>query len=102
MFWKGVMDMDERLPLVCKNKPSFIVDSESDQESIAGGQCTAGWPECKEEGCGKPIMCGPGGGGCDSFHRLGECVNYGHVYVTLWIYRLGILFYRIYNTCEVL
>lgn len=26
-------------------------------------------------------MCGPDGKGCESFHKLGECVNYGGVCV---------------------
>lgn len=37
---------------------------------VVGGQCTAGWSECREENCGKSIMCGPDGKGCESFHRL--------------------------------
>jgi len=49
------MDMDERLPLVCKNKLSFSVDLATDSESVVGGQCTAGWPEWKEENCAGPL-----------------------------------------------
>lgn len=35
--------------------------------------------------CGKPIMCGSVGKGCESFHRLEECVNYGDVCVILCV-----------------
>lgn len=34
MVWKGVMDMDERLPLVCKNKLSFSGDLAADAKSV--------------------------------------------------------------------
>lgn len=36
-------------------------------------------------------MCGPGGKGCESFHKLGECVNYGDR-MSFYVYRLGVLF----------
>lgn len=34
MVWKGVMDMDECLPLVCENKLSFRVDLAADSNSV--------------------------------------------------------------------
>lgn len=34
--WKGVMDMDECLPLVCENKLSFSVDLAADSKSVYG------------------------------------------------------------------
>lgn len=36
------MDMDECLPLVCKNKLSVSVDLATDSKSVVGGQSTAG------------------------------------------------------------
>lgn len=69
MVWKGVMDIDECLPLVCKNKLSLSVDLATDWKSVVGGQCTAGWPECKEENCTKSIVCETNGKGYESFHR---------------------------------
>lgn len=65
-----MMDMDECLPLVYKNKLSFSVDLATDSKSVVGGQCTAGWSETKEANCSRSIMCGPDGKGCESFHRL--------------------------------
>lgn len=84
MVWKGVMDMNECFSFVCKNKLSFRVDLVTDSKFVVGGQCTAGWqPEYKEENCGRPIMYGPGRKECESFHKLGECVNYGGVCVCM-------------------
>lgn len=34
MVWRGVMDMDECLPLVCENKLSFSVDLAADCKSV--------------------------------------------------------------------
>lgn len=34
MVWKGVMDMDECLPLMCENKLSFSVDLAADSKSV--------------------------------------------------------------------
>lgn len=70
MVCKGVIDVDECLPLVCKNKLPFSVDLAIDSKSVVGGQCTAGWPECKEENCGSSIVCGLGGKGYESFIDL--------------------------------
>lgn len=52
---------------------------------VVGGQCTAGWPECKEENCGRLTVCGSGGKGCESFHRLGGCIKYGDMCVCICI-----------------
>ena len=34
---------------------NFSVDLATGSESVVGGQCTAGWPEWKEENCAGPL-----------------------------------------------
>lgn len=57
-------------PLYVKINYLFCVDLATDSKSVAGGQCTAGWSESKEENYSRSIMCGPDGKRCESFHRL--------------------------------
>lgn len=66
---------------VCKNKLSFSVDLVTDSVSVVGGQCTAGGQNVRRK-LWRAYCVWTCWEGCESFHRLGEGVNYGDVHVS--------------------
>lgn len=66
---------------------------------VVGGQCTAGWPEYKEENCVDLV-----GKGVSHFIDLCMCKLWRHVHMFVSFYgyiEIGYIILGIYNTCEI-
>lgn len=46
-------------------------------------------------------MCGAGGKGRESFHKLGRCVHYGEACVCIILWIIDLVYYKIDKPCEI-